>query len=89
MPDGAVVAGRVSFAEVVALNMRGVSAEDLPVDFIQVIALQDDAADDAGAGGGAHPDFDFAAEEVVFGLDSGGIAAHGDGEVGAGGWGVP
>ena len=45
--------------------------------------MQYDAADDAGAGGCAHPDFEFAAEEVVFGLDGGGIAARRDGEVGA------
>ena len=88
MPDGAVVAGRISFAEVVALDMGEVSAEDLPVNFIQIVALQDDAADDAGAGSGAHPDFNFATKEVVFGLDGGGVAARGDGEVGAGGLGV-
>ena len=34
VPDGAIVAGRISFAEVIALDMCSVSAQDLPVNFI-------------------------------------------------------
>lgn len=44
----AAVRSRVSFAEVIALYLRVVSAQPLPVNLVQVIRLQNSAADDAG-----------------------------------------
>ena len=54
--------------------MCGVAADDLPVDFVEVIGLQDDGTDDAAALGGAHPYFYLSEEEVEVGLDCGSIA---------------
>lgn len=83
MPDGAVIAGGVSFAEVIALDKTVVAAQDLPIDFIEIVGFENDAADDALTGGSFHPDLDFTAEDVKVGLDGGCIAAVGNGEMGA------
>lgn len=60
-------------------------ADELLVYFIQVIGLQYHAADYPLARGGFEPDFDFAEEDVEFGLNGGCVASFINGEGGAGG----
>lgn len=54
-----------------------------PVDLIQVIGLQNNAADDTGSRGNLHRDIDLAEEDVEIGLNGRGITLLVDGELGA------
>lgn len=83
MPNRTIIARRVPLAEIIGLNVRGVASDEFPVHLIQIVGLEDDAADDSPACGGSHPYFDFAEEEVEFGLDGGGFALGVDREFGA------
>lgn len=81
--DGTVVAGGVALAEEVALD-RGVGAsQPLPVNLIEVVGLEDEAADDAGPGGGLGGDGDLAEEDILGGADGGRVGGSVDDEVGA------
>lgn len=82
--DGPVVGGGVALAEVVGLDVGDVAAEDLPVDFVEIVGLEHDAADDALAAGGFGNDLDNAEEEVEVGLDGRSDTLFGNGEFGAG-----
>lgn len=42
MPDGAIIGGGVALAEVVGLHVGGVSTDPLPIDLIQIVALDHD-----------------------------------------------
>lgn len=81
----AVIDGGVAFAEVVHLNAVRVCAEELPIHLVQILRLQHDGGDDALPGRSLHLDLDLAEEEVGLGLDGGGLALLGDGELSAGG----
>lgn len=52
-----------------------------PVDLVQIIRLQHDAADNALPGSGLHLDFGRPEEEVKAGLDRRGVTLFGDGEL--------
>lgn len=83
MPGRAVITRDISLAEIIRLYMCGIAAEEFPVDFIEIIGLEDDAADDAVADGGFHPYLELTEEEVEFGLDCRCVAAGVDGKLGA------
>lgn len=54
--DGSVVGSGVSLSEEVAFNLRIIGSKPLPIDFIEVIGFEDEAANDTGtrAGFGCH-----------------------------------
>nr|POE93284.1 hypothetical protein CFP56_19296 [Quercus suber] len=84
-PVGGVVEGvelaLVAVPVPVGLDEGGVATHDLEVDLVEVVGQQDDGADDAGAGGGAHQDLDAAPEDVEAGLERDRVALLRDGEV--------
>lgn len=63
-PLRAIIRRRIPLAKVIRLRLRRIPTDPLPVYFIQVVGLQDRAADDAGAGGGANVE-GYAAEKDV------------------------
>lgn len=77
-----VVAASVALAEVVGFDLSGVTAESFPVDFVQVVGLEHDRADNTSTGGSLQCHFGSTEKEVGRGLDSGSIALLGDGEAG-------
>lgn len=82
--ETATVVGRgVALAEVVGLDLGGIAAEPLPVDLVEVVGLQDEAGDDAGAGGDLDHGLDGTEEQVLGGGDGGGVGLRGNGELGA------
>lgn len=76
----AVVRGGVALAKVVGLDLVNVAAEPLPINLVQVVRLQDHAADDAGSGGGLDHGGDGAEEDVELGLHRRGVTRLGNGE---------
>lgn len=76
----AVVRGGVALAKVVGLHLVDVAAQPLPVDLVEVVGLEDHAADDAGSGRGLDDGRDGAEEHVELGLHGRGVARLGDGE---------
>ena len=62
--ESAVVGGGIALAEVVGLGVRGVATHELPVNLVQVVGLEHDAADNTLARGGLHDDGDGAEEDV-------------------------
>lgn len=60
-----------------------VTGETYPVNLVQVVRLQDNAADDTLARSDSHLDIDTAEEDVEVGLDGGSITLLGHGELGA------
>ena len=85
VPDRAIITRGVALAEIIALNVCIVCADEFPIYFVEIVALEHDAGAYALARGGAHEDFDFAAEDMEAGGDGGGVEGLGDGEGGAGG----
>ena len=83
----AVVGACHALAEVVCLNGTGglseVVAGELPVDLVEVIGDEDDAGDDALAGGGLGDNVDFAEEEVVGRPDVWGVRGFVEGKLSA------
>ena len=70
-----------TLSEVVCRGGGFVDTEELPVDLVEVIALEDDGADDALARSGFHGDIDTAEEEVEVGLDGRRLSLLGDAEL--------
>ena len=84
MPQCSCRRGRgIALAVIIRLAVCCVRAGELPVDLVQVVGLEHDAADNSLARGGLEPDLDFAEEDVEFGLHCGRIAFVVDGELGA------
>ena len=81
--DSTVVGRSVALSKVVGFSVGIVDAHEFPIDFVQIVGFEDDAADDSLARGGFQPDLDDAEEKVELGLDRGGFASHGDGHSGA------
>ena len=81
------MSGKLTFAEVVALHLAVVvgAAEPFPVDFVEVVRLQDRRRDNAGAWGSLEEERHSAEEEVPVGLDGRMVAGFTDGELCAGG----
>lgn len=79
--DHAIVGGSVALAKKVGLNLVVKATEELPVDFVEIIALEDDGADDTLARSGLHGDVDTAEEEVEVGLDGRRLTLLGDAEL--------
>lgn len=75
-----VVATSVAFAEVVGFDLSGITAESFPVDFVQVIGLEDNRADNTSTGGSLQCHLGGTEKEVCRCLDGGSIALLGDGE---------
>lgn len=73
----------ISLAKVVGLDLRVVSAQPFPVDLVQVIGLEDGAADNAPSGSRLDLEVDASKHNVPIGLDQGRIALLGHGECGA------
>lgn len=73
----------ISLAKVVGLDLRVVSAQPFPVDLVQIVRLQDGAADNARAGSGLDHVLDVSEHDVEVGGDQRRIALLGDGERGA------
>ena len=80
---GAVVAGGVVLAEEVGLDLGVDAAQPLPVDLVEVVGLEDEGADDAGARGSPGDDGDGAEEDVLVGAHGRGLVGLCDDEVGA------
>ena len=79
--DHAIVRGSIALAEEVGLDLVVEATEELPVDFVEVIALENDGADDTLARSGLHGDIDTAEEEVEVGLDGRRLTLLGDAEL--------
>ena len=77
-----VVAGGVSLAEVVGLNLSIVATQPFPIDLVQVIGLQHSAADDASSRSRLDGVFHLAKHDIPARLDQGPIAFLGDCECG-------
>ncbi len=77
---GAVEGRGVTFAEIIRHGMRAVPTHELPINLIQVIRLQHDGRDDAGALAGLHDHRHGTEEDVEFGDDGRGLAFLVDGE---------
>jgi hypothetical protein len=81
--DHTVVRARVALAEEVGLDLVVDATEELPIDLVEVVALEDDGADDSLAGSGLHGDIDAAEEEVEVGVYGGSLAGLFDAELSA------
>jgi len=79
--DHAIVGGGVALAEEVGLDFVVEATEELPVDLVEVIALEDDGADDTLARSGLHGHINAAEEEVEVGLDGRRLTLLGDAEL--------
>jgi len=78
----AAVAARVSFAEIVRLHFGGFGSEPFPVNFVQIIGLQDGTADNARSWSCLDGEFDLAEHDVPAGLDQRPVTLLGNGESG-------
>lgn len=74
------VAAGVSFPKVVGLHLGVVASKPFPVDFIQVVGLQDSTADNSSSRSGLDGAFHLAKHDVPAGLDQGPVSLLGDGE---------
>lgn len=74
MIDGTVIGCGVSLAEVVRLNLGGVTSKPLPVNLIKVIRLHDETADNASAVCCLHDNSDLSEENVEVTGDSWGLS---------------
>jgi hypothetical protein len=79
--DHAIVRSSVTLAEEVGLDLVVNATEELPVDFVKIITLKDDGADDTLARRGLHGDVDTAEEEVEVALDGRRLALLRDAEL--------
>lgn len=70
----------ISLAKVVGLDLRVVSAQPFPVDLVQVIGLEDGAADNAPSGSRLDLEVDAPKHYVPVGLEQGRVALLGHGE---------
>ncbi len=78
-----VVAASVALAEVVGFDLSGVTAESFPVDFVQVVGLEHDRADNTSTEAACNVRLGSTEKEVGSrGLNSGSIALLGDGGAG-------
>ena len=66
--------GGIALAIVIVLHVRGVAADDLPVDLVEVVGLEHDGRDDPGPARRLHPHLHDPEEEVEFRLDGRGVA---------------
>ncbi len=80
MVRASVVGSRVALAEVVGLDLGGVTAKPLPVDLVKVVGLEDEAGDNTLAEGGLNRNVDLAEEDILVGTDRGSIGLLVDGE---------
>lgn len=70
----------IALAKVVGLHLRVVTAQPLPVDLVQIVGLEDGAADDALAGSRLDLEVDAPKHYVPVGLEQGRVALLGHGE---------
>lgn len=77
-----VVGGGVSLAEVVGLDLGGVTTKPLPVNLVEVVGLQDEAGDNTLTSAGLQGNIDLAKEDPLVGLNRGGLGLLVDGEDG-------
>jgi hypothetical protein len=77
-----VVCRRIALSKVVGLDLCIISAESFPINLVQIIALEDNGGHNAGAGGHLHNNIDVTEEDVVVGLDGGGVSSLGDRKLG-------
>lgn len=77
-----VVGGSVALSEEVGLNVCGISTDPLEINFIQILGLENETADNTGPWGSLHSDGDLSEEDVL--VDSNGwcISLLADGELG-------
>lgn len=75
-----VVGGSITLTEVVGLHLCLVTTKPLPVDLVQVVGLQDEARNNAGARGGLELYIDSAEEDVLGAGNGGGLRLLVDGE---------
>ena len=81
--DRAVIARRVSLAEIVRLYIAVVPTHELPVHLVEIVGLEHHGRDDALAGRCLHDDLDLAEEEVKVCLHGRGVETLVYGELGA------
>ena len=79
----AVVRVGAALAEEVGLDLRGIAAEPLPVDLVEIVRLQHEAGHDAHAAGSPHSNIDLAEENVLAAGDGRCLGVLADGEDGA------
>ena len=72
--DHAVVHSRVALAEVVHLSMGGIVTNELPVNFVEIVGLQNNGRDDTSAASSLHGDLDETVVEVAVALNGGRIS---------------
>ena len=73
--DHAVVYGRVALAKVVHLGMSGVVTNKLPVNFVEIVGLQNDGRDDTSAASSLHGNLNKTVVEVTIALNGGRITS--------------
>lgn len=76
--DASVVSGGAAFGEPVGLELVGITAKQLDVDLVQVVALEIEGRDDTLSLGGLHHHLDLAEHDVEVGLDGRVVKALGD-----------
>lgn len=75
-----VVGTRVALSEVVGLDIEIVDPKPFPVNFVQVVRLQDCTADNTRSGSSLENAFDPSKHDVPLGLDQGSITLFGHSE---------
>lgn len=76
-----VVSSGVALAEEIGLHVRGVAADELPIDLVKIVGLEHDGRDDTLARRGLQLHIDTTEEEVEVGLDSRSLALLGNAEL--------
>lgn len=79
--EATIIRRRVTLSEEVGLNMTIVAAQPFPVYLIEVIGLEDEAANDTDAGGGSNLCGNLAEEDVLGGDDCWCFVGLGDAEL--------
>lgn len=77
---GPVVRRRVAFAKVIRLHRFGRTTKPLPINLVEVVGLENDAADDTSSRGGLHTDGHFPEEQVPGRLHGRSVSGLRDGE---------
>lgn len=82
MVSTSVVRGGIALAEVVGLDLGGITTQPLPVDLVKIVGLEDEARNHTLADRGLDCHIDLAEEDVLVGANRRGISLLVDGEDG-------
>jgi hypothetical protein len=75
-----VIGGGISLAEVVGLDLGGITTEPLPVNLVKIVGLEDEAGNNTLTSAGLQGDVNLAEEDPLVGLDGGSLGLLADAE---------